>query len=140
MAIATLVLTPFPGRQPLAGHARAVTIIAELALGVLVLIGDGFVYADARPQSLPWSWPAAGVMSAGIVWGTRAGLIAALITSSASLFAEVALLGRDSGVRLWPRRGRDRRCAAPRKAGRGILTARCGINLVSTSNRPTQRG
>lgn len=98
MAIATLVLTPFPGRQPLAGQARAVTIIAELALGVLVLIGDGFVYADSRPQSLPWSWPAAGVMSAGIVWGTRAGLIAALITSSASLFAEVALLGRDSGV------------------------------------------
>ncbi len=98
MAIATLVLTPFPGRQPLAGSARTATIMAELALGVVVLVGDGLVYADTRPQSLAWSWPAAGVMSAGIVWGTRAGLIAALITSSASLFAEVVLLGRDSGV------------------------------------------
>ena len=96
MALATLVLTPLPRREALAGRARAATIIPELALGIIVLLGDGLVYADARPQSLPWSWPAAGVMGAGIAWGTRAGFIAAFATSSASLFAEVLLLGRDS--------------------------------------------
>ena len=71
----------------------------ELIVGAIVLIGDGLVYETTRPQSLPWSWPAAGVMAAGILYGRRAGLLAAAFTGITSLFAEVVLLDRSgSGV------------------------------------------
>lgn len=97
MIVVTGVLTPLPGRGPLLDPQSIVTVVFELAIGVIVLVGDGLVYSDARPQSLPWSWPAAGVMAAGIMFGTRAGLVAAIVTGMASLTSEVLLLGRDSG-------------------------------------------
>lgn len=97
MVVVTALLTPFPGRTAVLDPQRVATVVFELAIGVVVLVGDGLVYADTRPQSLPWSWPAAGVMAAGIVFGTRAGLLAAITTGAASLTSEVLLLGRDSG-------------------------------------------
>lgn len=97
MVVVTAALTPLPGRGPLLDPQSLATVVFELAIGVIVLVGDGLVYADDRPQSLPWSWPAAGVMAAGIMFGTRAGLAAAVVTGMASLTSEVVLLGRDGG-------------------------------------------
>ena len=97
MFVATAVLTPMPRRGPVLDPKSVRTVLLELTVGVTVLVGDGLVYNDARPQSLPWSWPAAGVMAAGIVFGTRTGFFAALVTGAASLVSEVLLLGRDGG-------------------------------------------
>lgn len=97
MFVTTAALSPLPGRGSLLDPQSIKTVLFELAVGITVLIGDGLVYAETRPQSLPWSWPAAGVMAAGIVFGTRAGFLAALVTGAASLVAEVPLLERSSG-------------------------------------------
>ena len=79
MAALTAMLTPLPGREPIIPTNRLGTLLLELSVGASVLIADGFVFTDLRPQSLPWSWPAAGVMLAGILYGARAGFVAALV-------------------------------------------------------------
>ena len=99
MVITTLLVNLWPSRGAIFDPLSARTVAFELMVGAIVLIGDGLVYEDTRPQSLPWSWPAAGVMVAGILYGKRAGLLAAAFIGSASLFAEVVLLERTgSGV------------------------------------------
>lgn len=97
MAVVTLLVTIWPDRGSLIDPISAKTVALELLVGAIVLVGDGIVYLDSRPQSLPWSWPAAGVMAAGIVYGTRAGILAAAFTGVASLLSEVVLLERDTG-------------------------------------------
>ncbi|RZV46554.1 MAG: hypothetical protein EX269_06970 [Acidimicrobiales bacterium] len=97
MIVATLVFTIWPGSRSVFDPTAWPTVVMELVVGVVVLVGDGLVYSDMRPQSLPWSWPAAGVMAAGVAFGMRAGFVAALITGGASLVSEVLLLDRDSG-------------------------------------------
>jgi len=94
MIVATLLLTLWPRRGSVLPPMALSTVVFELSIGMIVLIGDGLVFEMARPQSLPWAWPAAGVMAAGILYGTRAGLIAAAFTGAASLIAEVVLLER----------------------------------------------
>lgn len=96
MLITTLLVTAWPHHASLLDGASARTITLELVVGAIVLLGDGIVYSDARPQSLPWSWPAAAVMAAGIAFGTRAGILAAAFTGIASLMSEVVLLDRDT--------------------------------------------
>jgi len=97
MAVTTIAVTEWPRHHALVRADSTIAIAGELAVGVVVLVGDGLVYSADRAQSLPWSWPAAGVMAAGIVWGTRAGFASALVAGSASLVSEVWLLERDSG-------------------------------------------
>jgi signal transduction histidine kinase len=94
MVVTTLLLTLWPRRGAALAPMALGTIIFEISIGALVLLADGLVFEASRPQSLPWAWPAAGVMAAGIVFGTRAGLIAAAVTGAASLAAEVLLLER----------------------------------------------
>ena len=95
MAVMTALVTPLPRRSSVLGTNRLTTLILELSVGIAALVADGFVYADVRPQSLPWSWPAAGVMLAGVLFGARSGFGAALLIGSASLVTEVVLLDRD---------------------------------------------
>lgn len=95
MGAMTALVSPLPGRSPILMPQRVTTLVLELSVGVTALVADGFVYMDDRPQSLPWSWPAAGVMLAGILYGTRAGFGAALLIGAASLITEVVLLERD---------------------------------------------
>ena len=38
----------------------------EVGVAVLLLIGDGLVYDVDRAQSLPWAWPAAGIIAVAI--------------------------------------------------------------------------
>ena len=99
MVLTTLLVSLWPSRGAILDPLSARTVAFELIVGAIVLIGDGLVYESTRPQSLPWSWPAAGVMVAGILYGRRAGLLAAAFTGITSLFAEVVLLERSgSGV------------------------------------------
>ena len=89
-------------------------LMIEVGLGLVLLIGDGFVFSPERSQSLPWAWPAAGIAAVGVaasrkrrvVGGTEgdgtwiddyAGLLVAMIVGAVSLFAEVVLLERISG-------------------------------------------
>ncbi len=69
-------------------------IAAELALGVGVLVVDGLIYDALRQQSLPWSWPAAGIITAAIVGGVRWGLATSALIGAASFIGEAIL--RDS--------------------------------------------
>ena len=66
-------------------------IVTEIAIGVTLLIADGWVFdttGDPRPQSLPWAWPAAAIISTAVVFGRRAGLFVALLLAGASWVGE----------------------------------------------------
>lgn len=97
MAIVTALVSPLPGRPPILAPDRLSTLLLELSVGITALVADGFVFDDMRPQSLPWSWPAAGIMLAGVLYGARAGFFAAAAVGAASLITEELLLARENG-------------------------------------------
>ncbi len=66
-------------------------ITTELTLGVGLLVVDGMVYDALRQQSLPWAWPAAGIITAAVVGGVRSGLIASGVIAVASFIGESVL-------------------------------------------------
>jgi len=68
--------------------ATVQVVVLELVIAAALLIGDGYVYADSRPQSLPWAWPAAGLVAAGIVVGRRWAVVAAIGLAFASFIGE----------------------------------------------------
>jgi len=82
-----ITVVAFSGEQVF----RADFIATELALGVGVLVVDGLVYDALRQQSLPWSWPAAGIITAAIVGGVRWGLMTSLLIGGASFIGESIL-------------------------------------------------
>ncbi len=63
-------------------------ILVEFAIGAALLIADGWVYADTRPQSLPWAWPAGSIISGAIAFGVQAGLFLAVALGIASFVGE----------------------------------------------------
>jgi signal transduction histidine kinase len=78
----------------------------ELAVSAIVLVGDGLVFSDGRVQSLPWAWPQAAVMTAGLAFGWRGGFIAGLWTAAWSYIGEGLILGRtDLGISLASKSG-----------------------------------
>lgn len=77
----------------------APVIAIEIAVAALLLLGDGWVYADARPQSLPWAWPAAGLIACGVAFGRRWATAAALGLGLASFIGEG--LNDDGGTAGW---------------------------------------
>jgi signal transduction histidine kinase len=82
-------------------------LFLELGIGVTLLLGDGMVYQQTRAQSLPWAWPAAGVIAVGVCLGQRAGILSALLVGGTSLFVESTVLDRSvlvsafSKIGLW---------------------------------------
>ena len=88
MAVTSLLLTSWVSSRFRLGPGA---VVFELGVGVIVLLGDSVVYSAERVQSLPWSWPAAGIMAAGILYRTPAGFLAAVVISAASLYSEIAL-------------------------------------------------
>ncbi|MEM9894238.1 MAG: hypothetical protein AAF962_25575 [Actinomycetota bacterium] len=91
MALWTAAVSLWPRWGSLLPIDRLWVHLTELGLGAAVLIGDSFVYDPGRGISLPWSWPAAGVMAVGLVRGWRAGLAASLAMVGASLITEFRL-------------------------------------------------
>ncbi len=74
----------------------------EVALGVTLLLADGWVYNTDRAQSLPWAWPAAGIAAVGIARGGQIALAVAALVATASLITEVIVLDRFSGAAQLP--------------------------------------
>lgn len=107
-AFATVLLTTKPEQL-----ASVTLIVTELAIGALMLLGDGWVYLDSRPQSLPWAWPSAGLIVCGIVLGSRWAIVAAGVLSIASFIGEGL---NEGGTQNWG-------VSASSKAGLYILTA-----------------
>ena len=124
MIVATMLLTPKVGGKAILDPLAVPTVAFEVAVGVTVLLADGFVYSGERTQSLPWSWPAAGIMAAGILFGTRAGLLSAVLISAAAYVSEVILLDRGTGT-----------VGAVSKAGLWILTGTIAGFVVARLRR-----
>lgn len=95
MAVTTVLLTSWISTGFRLGRGA---LIFELGVGIIVLLGDSVVYSAERAQSLPWSWPAAGIMAAGILYRTPAGFMAAVAISAASLYSEIALDQTDGEI------------------------------------------
>ena len=98
MALTTLSLTSWPTTTKPFDRMSTTAVIFELSVGVIVLLGDSFVYTSDRVQSLPWSWPAAGIMAAGILFGARVGFISSLFISAAAFYSEWVVLERFENV------------------------------------------
>lgn len=124
MVLTTIVLTPRRGGTAILNPIATGTVIFEVLVGLTVLIGDGLVYTDDRIQSLPWSWPAAGVMAAGIVFGTRAGFLTSLATGGAAYISEVEILERSDSI-----------VAAISKLGLWVLTGTIAGYIVERLRR-----
>jgi len=114
LALAFTVLTTVWWRTNPARLSSGAMVIVELIIAAVLLIGDGYVYLDTRPQSLPWAWPAAGLIAAGVVFGRRWAVVAAIGLSMASFVGE----GQNGGAGFsnWG-------VSASSKAGLYILTA-----------------
>lgn len=115
LALAFTATTTVFWRTDPARLATALTVVIELAIAALLLIGDGYVYADSRPQSLPWAWPAAGLIAAGVVFGRRWAVVGAIGLALASFVGE----GFNDGGQGFGNWG----VTASSKAGLYILTA-----------------
>jgi signal transduction histidine kinase len=64
-------------------------VLAELAVGIALLIGDGIVYEEGHvfstQQSLGVAWPLFGVLSAGVAFGALGGAVAGTTVGAARL-------------------------------------------------------
>lgn len=110
----TAAATVFWRTEP-ARLATGIMVVIEIGIAALLLVGDGYVYAEARPQSLPWAWPAAGLVAAGVVLGRRWAVVAAIGLAMASFIGE-GLNDGGNGFGEWG-------VTASSKAGLYILTA-----------------
>jgi signal transduction histidine kinase len=97
LAFAFTVAATWLLRTDIGALTHPVTIAIEFGIGIVLLVGDGWVYADARPQSLPWAWPAASLISAGLTYGVQVGVVLALGMGVASFIGE----GLNSGGGVW---------------------------------------
>jgi len=115
VALAFTVATTVFWRTEPARLSTVVVVVIEVCIAALLLVGDGYVYADSRPQSLPWAWPAAGLVAAGVVLGRRWAVVAAVGLSIASFIGE-GLNDGGNGFGEWG-------VTASSKAGLYIMTA-----------------
>ena len=79
---------------------RPAAVVAELAVALALLVGDGWVYEEghafAASQSLGSAWPLAGVLCAGLVGGRRIGMAAGTLLGLGRLMGAVL-----NGVDQW---------------------------------------
>jgi hypothetical protein len=76
LALATLVTVAATALLA-SGDARVSStpfLVVESTVGALLLVLDGWVYTAGREQSLPWAWPAAGIIAIAVTRGARWGL------------------------------------------------------------------
>ncbi len=115
LALAFTVVTTVLWRTDADRLATPLMIFIEIGIAALLLVGDGYVYTEMRPQSLPWAWPAAGLVAAGVVLGRRWAVVAAIGLAMASFIGEGFNDG-GNGFGDWG-------VTASSKAGLYILTA-----------------
>jgi len=93
-ALAVTVRWTFLLRRKPADMLTPATIGVELAVGIALVVCDGWAYAPdhafATSQSLGVAWPLAGVLTAGIAWGSAAGAIAGAALGFARLGGTLA--------------------------------------------------
>ena len=94
MALATAMTLVLVAVLPSLSRISWRLVAVELALGCGLLVLDGVVYDALRQQSLPWAWPAAGVIMAAVAGGLWWGSVAAVAVAAASFVGESIL--RDS--------------------------------------------
>jgi signal transduction histidine kinase len=93
MTMWTVVATTLVGTEDPRRYAVAF-IVAELALGAAVLVVDGLVFEPGRSQSLPWAWPATGIINAAVIGGARWALASGVWIAAASIAGESLLRDR----------------------------------------------
>jgi signal transduction histidine kinase len=107
MVLWTALVSLWPRWGSVLPPTAPLVVATELLLGGALLVADGLVYASLdRPISLPWSWPAAGVMVAGLLYGVRAGLASSLLMVLSNTTSDLLLAGRvDDPARTFSRAG-----------------------------------
>ncbi len=75
-----------------------IALSADLVTGMGLLVSDGWVYQDGRPQSLAAAWPVAVVLTIGVA---RGGVPAALTALALGLGRAMALIGMSGNPRSW---------------------------------------
>jgi signal transduction histidine kinase len=70
-------------------------LVLELVVGFALGAGDPLAYGGAHPQSLASVWPLAGILSAGIAFAGRGGLLAGMFVGCGRLAGDLL----DAGVR-----------------------------------------
>ena len=115
LALVFTVVTTVFWRTDATRLATPLIVFIEVGIAALLLVGDGYVYSELRPQSLPWAWPAAGLVAAGVVLGRRWAVVVAIGLAISSFIGE-GLNDGGNGFGDWG-------VTASSKAGLYILTA-----------------
>lgn len=105
LGVAFTLLTSFLAAVRPAMLAHWSVLGTEIVIGITLLLGDGWVYETERSQSLPWAWPAAGIIAVGICHGRRAGLATGVLVGAVSMFTELAVLDRSQVVAAFSKIG-----------------------------------
>lgn len=78
----------------------AVPLVVDLAMGGALLLADGWVYQNGRPQSLATAWPVAGLLAVGVARGAVPSVIAACGLGAARA---IGLIGMSGAPSTWHR-------------------------------------
>jgi len=79
-----------------------VTVAAEIALGASLLLADGWVYGAVHGQTFGSAWPIAGVLMAGVAFGSVPGGVAGLVLGVGRWWGgQIADFSAASALGLW---------------------------------------
>lgn len=86
--LAVTVATTWLVRVRPATLTHPATVLGEIVVAGGGLLVDGWVFTADRAQSLVWAWPAAGIVSLGVLFGARWATLSAVALGFASYFGD----------------------------------------------------